>query len=240
MARVTVHLQQPAAVEIPPPRWGLPDVAVSVALYLGLSLGAVAVLSGLGLTGTGAAIVVLLVGWLGLGGWPVVVARRKGSGVRRDFGLRLAWSDVAAGLLGALVMFACAVVYLVVLLAFTDITPTSAVADVAADATQPWLAILALLVAFGAPLVEELHFRGLWYGALRKRGWGPWPVILLTAAAFGAFHLEWARFPLLFASGVVLGFLRHYTGRLGAGVVAHGLNNSLAALALLFSDRLAG
>lgn len=233
MTAVTVDVQAVRSVDVPPPRWGIPDIAVSVALYVGLSLAAAAVLVRLDIRGTGAAILVLLIGWLGLGGWPTLVARRKGHGPKRDFGLRLTWPDFAAGVLGALVMLAAAVVYVVLVVVFTDITPTSAVTSVAADATQPWLAILALLVAFGAPIVEELHFRGLWYGALRKRGLGPWPTILITAAVFGSFHLEWARFPLLFASGVVLAFLRHYTGHLGASVVAHALNNSLAAAALL-------
>jgi membrane protease YdiL (CAAX protease family) len=219
------------------PRWGVSDAVVSLMLYV-----AIAASAGIGLPlllggePTSASIVGgLLASWLGLAGWPLLVAWRKGNGPRFDYRIRLTWSDVGAGLLGALVVVTLGFVYIVALLAFTDFTPTSAAGRVVAEVDGIWLYLLLLLIAVGAPLVEEVHFRGLWYAALRKRGVGPWPTVMLTALLFAVLHLEPLRTPLLLTSGVVLGYLRMSTGRLGACIVGHALVNSLGALALLLA-----
>lgn len=219
------------------PRWGVPDAVISLVLYV-----AIAAATGIGLPlllggqPSSASIVGgLLASWLGLAGWPLLVAWRKGNGPRLDYRIGLSWVDVGAGVLGALVVVAVGFVYIAALVAFTGSPPTSAAGQVADEVDGIWLYVLLLLIAVGAPLVEEVHFRGLWFAALRKRGVGPWPTVLLTAVLFAVLHLEPLRTPLLLASGVVLGYLRMSTGRLGACIVGHALVNSLGALALLLA-----
>ena len=81
-------------------------------------------------------------------------------------------------------------------------------ADTMADAS-PWpLVVLALLAGVGAPIVEELAFRGLLFGALEKRGQGQVACVLISAVAFALFHFEPVRFPVLLVIGLALGTVR--------------------------------
>ena len=91
--------------------------------------------------------------------------------------------------------------------------------------------LLSLGVGVIAPIVEEVCFRGLLWGSLAKRGMNPWWATAISALIFALFHFEPVRLPLLFATGLILGFLRQRTGRLGAGMLAHMINNSAALLA---------
>ena len=89
------------------------------------------------------------------------------------------------------------------------------------------------MVMVGAPIVEELFFRGLFFAALRKRGVGAVLTILITGAVFAGFHFEPTRFFVLLPTGLVLGWVRWKTGSTGASMVAHGLVNAPGALLLL-------
>ena len=178
----------------------------------------------------------LLLGWLALAGVPLVAARRRGGSVRRDLHLAVRWVDVGIGVLAALSVLTAGLVYVAVLLALDRPLPTAAVADVAGGVSGPLLFVLAALIAIGAPVVEELHFRGLWWQALRARGFGPWPTVAVTAAVFALAHAEWARLPVLVAAGIAMGVVRLLTGRLGASIICHLVINGLGALALLAAD----
>ena len=100
------------------------------------------------------------------------------------------------------------------------------------------LYVALLFAVVGAPLMEELCFRGLAFAAIAK--WAdahripavPWATVG-SAFLFGAIHLEPVRFPLLFVIGLVLSYLRARTGRVGASVVAHAFNNLIAVSSLL-------
>ena len=97
-----------------------------------------------------------------------------------------------------------------------------------------WL-LLCLAIGVGAPIVEEVCFRGLFWGSLAKRGISPWWVTIWTALAFAVFHLEPVRMPLLFVTGLLLGYLRQRTGRLGAPILAHMVNNSVGVLSIFLT-----
>ncbi|HMC51320.1 MAG TPA: CPBP family intramembrane glutamic endopeptidase [Acidimicrobiales bacterium] len=97
----------------------------------------------------------------------------------------------------------------------------------------PGFAILAVLVVVGAPVVEELFFRGLLQRSLA--GWvGPGPAIGMAAVSFGLAHGEAVQLVALIAFGVVLGLLAQRSGRLGPGIVAHAAFNgaTIAVIAL--------
>ncbi|MEO6155994.1 MAG: CPBP family intramembrane glutamic endopeptidase [Ilumatobacteraceae bacterium] len=83
-----------------------------------------------------------------------------------------------------------------------------------------WLVILVLVVVVGAPLVEELMYRGLLQGAFTRRLSEPVGVIVV-AAWFAIIHFRAVEYPGLFAFGLVLGVCAWRTGRLGMGIMAH-------------------
>ncbi len=89
-------------------------------------------------------------------------------------------------------------------------------------------------VCFGAPLAEELLFRGAWFSRLQPR-LGTTQTILLTGLSFGIVHLgsPWT-VPLLAVLGLGLGWLRARSGSVWPGVLAHGLNNAAGVALLLW------
>jgi len=84
-----------------------------------------------------------------------------------------------------------------------------------------------------APLLEEIVFRGLLYGTLRR--WLGWPVAaVLSAAVFAAAHgYGVAGFGSVFASGIMWAVAYEKTRSLLPGMVAHAANNISAACAVL-------
>jgi membrane protease YdiL (CAAX protease family) len=84
-----------------------------------------------------------------------------------------------------------------------------------------------------APLLEEIVFRGLLYGTLRRRlGWPA--AALLSAGIFAAAHgYGVAGFGSVFASGIMWAVAYEKTGSLLPGIAAHAANNVSAACAVL-------
>ena len=92
------------------------------------------------------------------------------------------------------------------------------------------LAILSLVVI--APIVEEIVFRGLLFGALAGR-LGVLGSALITALLFGAIHGDPILFPSLVAIGFVAALAYAATGNLWVAITLHALNNSLGAIFLV-------
>jgi membrane protease YdiL (CAAX protease family) len=93
-------------------------------------------------------------------------------------------------------------------------------------------AISAFAVVVFGPLVEELLFRGLGFGLLRR--WGPITAVIGTAAAFAFWHGLVQAWPALFIFGVGIAVLRLRTGSVLPGYAFHAFFNA-AALALAFA-----
>lgn len=155
-----------------------------------------------------------------------VVSRRFGSGnFIRDFGVRFAvrdWWGVPIGVASQLILVN--IVTLPLRLLFPDRFSVEEVerrARELVDGTNGWwwLAIV-FVVVVGAPLVEELMYRGFIQGSLARRI-PALASVLLTAAWFTVVHLQPVEFPGLFAFAVVLGWCRWKTGRIGMSIVAH-------------------
>ena len=83
-----------------------------------------------------------------------------------------------------------------------------------------WIAALVVIVVVGAPLVEELMYRGLLQGAFVRR-FHPAVAVVAVAAWFAIIHFRPVEYPGLFAFGLVLGCCASFTGRLGMAVCAH-------------------
>jgi uncharacterized protein len=86
------------------------------------------------------------------------------------------------------------------------------------------LALAAAVVGLAVPIGEEILFRGLAQGALRRRFSRPVAVVI-GALIFTAAHLQPAQLLALGALGLVLGYLYDATGSLVPGMIAHGLHN---------------
>ena len=225
-----------AGRELVPPRWGLCGVAGALAGSV-----VVAVIVGLALyladAPTGAQVIVgVTAPWLVLAGWPLLATRLRGNGPRIDLGLRLTWRDAGWGAVGGLVALLLAGITATITQAFVP-ELTSAAAEAAGqlqrDSGRLALTAFALIVLVGAPVVEELFFRGLLYGALRKRGVGAALSVVISAGVFAGLHLEPLRFLVLLPTGLVLGWVRARTGSTGAAMVTHGFVNAPGAVLLL-------
>lgn len=156
----------------------------------------------------------------------VEVSRRYGSGrVDVDFGLRFAPLDLVGlpvGMLSQLVLLR--LVYWPLESWWPDTFSTPRLERSARtlydSAHGGWLAVLVLIVVVGAPLVEELLYRGLLQGAFARRI-DEVVAVVAVAAWFAIIHFRPVEYPGLFVFGLVLGICTLVTRRLGMSVLAH-------------------
>lgn len=92
--------------------------------------------------------------------------------------------------------------------------------DLFHTAPGAWIAVLVVVVVIGAPLVEEMVYRGLVQQGL-SASIDRRLALVATAVLFAAIHLQPVEFPGLLAFALVLGICQYRTGRLGLGVVSH-------------------
>jgi membrane protease YdiL (CAAX protease family) len=228
-----------------PPHWGMGDVV----LGLGVAILGSALTSSLALWASDtpadksdqlplAWLAVAQLGlWFGLLGAPWLAAKFKGNGMRADFGLAARWSDLPVGVIAGLIaqVAIVTVIYLPVEM-LTDVTakdisePAQNLTDRAAGPLG--VILLVLIVGIGAPIVEEIFYRGLAQRSLIRR-FGPVWGIGLTSVLFAATHLEPLQFPALVAAGAVFGVLAYRFDRLGPAIAAHMVFNITAVVALL-------
>lgn len=221
-----------------PARWGIGDAVGTLVAALLLAVVAALVLeaAGGGLPSGVQLLVGLLVPWLALAGWPLLATAWRGNGPTVDLGLRLTWRDAGMGLLGgvvALVLGGVAAALTAAVLGDFGSAAGDAAQEIADSGQRLTLFVFAVMVAVGAPVVEELAFRGLLFASLAKRGLPPWLSIGITTVAFALFHFEPKRLLVLLVIGTVLGVLRWRTRALGASIVAHAVNNLPGAVGLL-------
>lgn len=221
-------------------RWGIPDFLITWALWLFFSVVGVAMAVGLfgdtDLTSAPGILLALSVPWIGLAGWPILVSLWKGNGPVVDYGLTNRWSDLGWGLVyGAAALLVAGLLAVLTQAVFGEFD--SSVGKLADSMDSPaLLLVFGVLVAIGAPIAEELAFRGLLFTALAKRGLAPWLVIGISALAFSLFHFEPVRILLLLGTGIVLGLARYHRGSTTTSMVAHAVNNIPAVIALIFAS----
>ena len=229
--------------ELKAARWGLLDVVITIvgALMIPVIILSVAVSAGLPQHGSAILILGSVTVWLPLAGWPWLTTYLQGNGVRIDLGYVFRRVDLLWGIGGGVACFVLA-------------TPVgwltehffgsfdSAAGNAALQSNSPrWVLVLyAIMICVGAPLFEELAFRGLVFAAVAKRMArhqtsvrmvlgiaGLWSTML-----FAGIHLELIRVPVLLVIGAVLSYLRARTGRVGSSVIAHAVNNIPGALSI--------
>jgi membrane protease YdiL (CAAX protease family) len=172
------------------------------------------------------------------------LSRTHGSGsLAADTGLIINGSDwwgVPAGM-GLQVAIAIVTAPIIVWI-WPDGPPSQSVAEVA-ESSETLIEQLLILtvVAVGAPIIEEMVFRGMLLSIL-TRSLSRWPAILVSAAVFAAVHLfdpnAIAVIPGLFLLGTVLGWVAIKRGDLSLAIALHSGINLLAAITLLYGDSL--
>jgi uncharacterized protein len=154
----------------------------------------------------------------------------------------LGWSGVTIGFLGAMYLFLIAAV-LVLGIDLAEYQPAEgedqsgsiglvkqAMFDIAHD---PKLFMLVLpSVVIGAPLAEELVFRGQLFTALSQTRLGFVGSTVITSAAWSLMHISepWFSIAIIFAMGLAFGYLLWRFGSLVVTIVCHGLWNGIYAV----------
>jgi membrane protease YdiL (CAAX protease family) len=167
------------------------------------------------------------------------VARRSGTDFRAYFGLRFAKIDWVGIPLGVF----CQVVLMNVINwplnkwwpeTFNPERIETRARGLVDAAQGAWFIVLFVVVVIGAPLVEELVYRGFIQGGLQTRIGSTWALIF-TSVWFTVVHLEPVEFPGLFAIAVVLGLCYRRTQRLGLSIVTHLAFNATGLLLVALS-----
>lgn len=102
----------------------------------------------------------------------------------------------------------------------------------------PDWALTAAVLGLGAPLSEELLFRGFLLGALAQSRVGFWGAALISTLIWTALHAGYTLVGLaeVFLIGLFLSWLLWRTGSLRVTIFCHALYNSLIALVLRVID----
>jgi membrane protease YdiL (CAAX protease family) len=169
----------------------------------------------------------------------LIVSQRWGQGrFSRDFKVRLRWVDLAGLPIGIASQFLLVpLIYWPLQRIWPETFSVDKIEQPARDlwdrAHGGWLVVLVVVVALGAPIIEELVYRGLILQALQSR-LNDWLALLISAIWFALIHLQPVQFFGHFEFALVLGLCFQSTGRLGMSVMAHiGFN----AAGLLLASR---
>ena len=187
-----------------------------------------------------AVVVVYVVLFGAMYGSVLLFSRTLGTGsVRKDFGLAIKAEDIGWGALA----FAGTMVGRIVLAIFLSNIDDDPVRDVGDSLDLKGAVLFAFAVAalVGAPIVEELVFRGVVQRGFTKLAGAPL-AIGLQAVLFSAYHFvpdgsgySHFYFGALVVFGIGAGIAVDRTGRLGPGIVAHAINNAVAITVLALS-----
>ncbi|MBR3844029.1 MAG: CPBP family intramembrane metalloprotease, partial [Clostridia bacterium] len=108
-------------------------------------------------------------------------------------------------------------------------TVTNMEAALGTDPETPFELVLSILHMAAVPaLVEELAFRGIALGMLRR--YGDIFAIVVSALLFGMLHGNLIQIPFAFFVGVILAYTVVRTGSIVPAVIIHFINNAMSCL----------
>jgi membrane protease YdiL (CAAX protease family) len=166
----------------------------------------------------------------------LLVTKIRGNGPRIDLRWSMRREDLRAGvkfgILGLICTTLAAFVWTSVVGEENAQSAIGALVDNQQMPVGPAITLFVFVWLIG-PVCEEVIYRGLLWGALERLKWGRWAVFCLTTVIFAVSHLEPLRTLLLLVIAIPIGLARLFTGRLGASIIAHQVNNFLPALAVL-------
>jgi len=105
--------------------------------------------------------------------------------------------------------------------------------EIADTAPGWWALVLVAVVVVGAPIVEEIVYRGCLQTRLSAI-LGTAAGVAVTSAIFALVHLTPVEIPGLFVFAVVLGVARHRTGSLGLPIITHMAFNAVGLSLVMF------
>ncbi len=228
--------------------WSFGDIAVILAwtvfiygqaMFLGMLLGRLKIFrepdsQALFMLITGGAIYVVMVALIAR------LLRQKNLTWRKAFGLQTGhWSGILAAVGASLVaMIAPLIVAGYATTHFFQfcgwkIEPQPII-EIISKLHNPWLlgGMVALAVV-GAPIVEELFFRGILYPCFKKRV-GRTHALWMTSAIFAEFHFHLPSLLPLFVLGAIFTLLYEWKGNLLACILCHSAFNTLSLGFLFF------
>ena len=172
-----------------------------------------------------------------------IASKRAGSGdVSADIGLSFSSIDLLGVPIGVAAQLGLLqVVYLPLQSIWPDTFSQESLEENARDLIEGVdggaMILLFVLIVAGAPVVEEIFYRGLlqrpWLGRVGSRSpLANAVVVVAVAAVFALIHFRPVEYPGLFAFGLVVGAMAALTGRIGMSIVTHVAFNA-TALALV-------
>jgi membrane protease YdiL (CAAX protease family) len=172
--------------------------------------------------------------WVGLVGVVIVASQRFGTGsLRRDYGFSFRWRDLWGFPIGLVTQLVFVPLLYWFIGVFVDTSSVSQQAESLTDrAVGIGVTLLIVLVVVGAPVIEELFFRGLLLRSIEAR-WNDGLALGASAVLFGLAHFQLLQLPALVMFGLVAGYCAQRTGRLGMSVFAHAGFNATTVLLLL-------
>ena len=219
------------------PTWNIADVGIALGgtIFLSIILALVSQLAHINFERGVPVLIGVSFPWLALAGWPVLVSKVKGNGPQLDFGLSFTKRTLRYGLAGGLASLTAGLLAATITIHLFGISLNSTAGDLGNAQHGVVRVLFALLALFGAPLCEELAFRGLVFGACARTLKSERIASVISAVAFASFHFEPKRFLVLFAIGLVLGEVRIRSRSTSASMIAHMVNNAPAALSILLA-----
>lgn len=178
--------------------------------------------------------------WAGLLGGCWGVSRRYGtSSLKDDYGFRVRGSDVGRGFVLSWLGRVAATLVLIPLVLFARhlVSGNTQLLHLARRHSIDF-AVVAVFAVIGAPIVEELFFRGLLLRVL-ERAWGPTAAVIGQAVVFGCCHIQVllgarniAVVLATAAFGLVQGAAVMRYRRLGPAIWAHAFFNAVVVIAI--------
>lgn len=236
------------------PRWGLADAALLWALQIVASVLWAGLLVGVFFGGVtpdprpiGLLLGAQLAGWAMYGIGPFVITRQRGGGPREELRLRATVRDLTLGMAGGagLQLVAIPLLYWPIQ-QLVDDDPSDLARRLVERVDSPLEVVaLTLLVAVGAPVFEELFYRGfVLRGAehtlSRRTELTPVAVertaVVVSATVFALVHIDPLLYPGTFLLGLVAGQTVIRTDRIGPALGLH-LGFNLVTLVLLLAER---
>lgn len=216
-----------------PPRWGLGAFLLIELVYLLVSLAFLPLFVHGKPTSASTLALAVVVPTLAAAGLALLITRLRGNGPRID--LRLQWSarglglGLSFGIGGLFITLPAAMIYQSIV--GPDANSAAGALFSGVRASWTWAIIAFLVIAFVAPICEEVVYRGLLCGALDRR-WGRWVALTVSTVVFALAHLELTRIPLLLVA-IPIALARLYSGGLLASIVAHQVTNLLPGVVIM-------
>ena len=179
---------------------------------------------------------------LGQAVWPWIVTKWKGISMAVDWRVRFKPIDLLTGVIAGAVGVVLATLVATGVEALIDLDDPSEAqnTDILTNLEgTPWLWAILVVVIVGAPVSEELLFRGLILRSIEKR-WGPVVGVIGSTILFVLVHFTGAGLGatvVLFSSigliGALLGILAWRTDRLAPAIIAHMVFNIVGSIGAL-------